>query len=837
MADRPKGKGKGKVIQLSDAPSGPDDPDGYPLVRDDWERGDRPLSRVSMTSTPFGFTSLEPVVLADVVGTATAEAEERAVVDEPKHKNLFQNNAGRIRDDPIEFAKFLSGYAQGSGWRAYTDYIGPRIMYEGYSAKCIHDLLNSPTVSAKIQELSVQRLATLHLDPSVNKEQKLAELEQQMRDVTYDIAIHLCARMDSAPFLRFFGALVNNILVRMYNQGIHISLDEYKAFRQVAVHAAKKKQTLLILPCHKSHIDYLTISWLFYRLGLSIPHIVAGDNLNMPILGTWLQKCGAFFIRRSFGDDALYPVVVKEYIEQLVENGMNIECFIEGSRSRTGKLLPPKLGILKYVVEAFQKGRTEDVWICPISVQYDKVLETESYLNELLGNPKEKESLTGLLLNTRVIQLKLGRIDVRFKEPFSLKGYIAEQTERRAEMRRRTPGMEFNAKREQDVLLRSLGYQVLSDINKAAVIMPAALVGAVMLTIRGRGVGRNELIKRVSWLRNAIEARGGRVAEFAGMEIPEVVDRALAVLKDVIGHHTDLIEPTFFPISRFELSFYRNQIMHLFVSEAMLAATLYTHVKAGGAAPSQRMQRSKVLSELSFMSRLLQNEFVYGTEGLEANAIATIASLEKDEVILIEGDLIGLSPKERATGRENFDFYCFLLWPFVEVYWLAAVSLFALTPTGEPPSSSETVAWYAEKSFQKSAQALGKALYAQGDVSYLEAINQATLSNAFLRMVEFGVILTRKSSKQKGLPLMALHPDWVPKRSPDGSIAPEGRLWSFLERLGTFRREGKNRRDNSTVSTRVFNHCSAIAPPVLEWTTFSGIAGPASDFWAAKPNL
>jgi glycerol-3-phosphate O-acyltransferase len=82
-------------------------------------------------------------------------------------------------------------------------------------------------------------------------------------------------------------------------------------FREVAVHAAKKKQSILFLPCHKSHIDYLTVSWLSYRLGLSLPHIVAGANLNMPVVGGWLQNCGAFFIRRSFGDDALYPVVVK----------------------------------------------------------------------------------------------------------------------------------------------------------------------------------------------------------------------------------------------------------------------------------------------------------------------------------------------------------------------------------------------------------------------------------------------------------------------------------------------------------------------------------------------
>lgn len=156
------------------------------------------------------------------------------------------------------------------------------------------------------------------------------------------------------------------------------------------------------------------------------------------------------------------------------------------------------------------------------------------------------------------------------------------------------------------------------------------------------------------------------------------------------------------------------------------------------------------------------------------------------------------------------------MWPFVETYWLGAVSLFALTPVGAPPSSEANVAWYAEKSFQKSAQLLGKTLHHQGDISYLEAVNQgaflaaalvsvdnlfsatATLANAFQRMIELGVILARRSSSAKSVPLMALHPDWVPKRNATGDIEPTGRLWDFLARLGSFRREGKNRRDTAT---------------------------------------
>ena len=371
----------------------------------------------------------------------------------------------------------------------------------------------------------------------------------------------------------------------------------------------------------------------------------------MPVVGQILHRCGAFFVKRSFGDDALFPALVKEYIEQLVEKGMNVSVFIEGGRSRTGKLLAPRYGILKNILEAFLDGRASDVWLCPISLQYDRVVETDAYISELLGRPKEKESLMSMLSSLDILQLKLGRVDVRFKEPWSLREFVDRQVARRGDS-----GVTFGTSTQRDrvTLLRTLGYTCLSHINEVAVIMPAALVGSVILTLRGRGVGRSELVRRVRWLIEAIRARGGRVVDFAGMDLENVVDKALIVLKDLIGMHDDLLEPTFYAIGRFELSFYRNQIIHLFVQEALLSAALYTRVKAGGTAPSQRMPLALVHDELAFLSDILRSEFVYATEGLRINTAKTIDSLAADRVVLVEDDLIGLHPHEREIGRENY---------------------------------------------------------------------------------------------------------------------------------------------------------------------------------------
>ncbi|KAK0545665.1 hypothetical protein OC846_004701 [Tilletia horrida] len=747
---------------------------------------------------------------------------------------------------------------------------------------------SSASSSSHPNETRAQR-ARRHL--KAYKAQKRAELELQLTDVARAMIEKSVARLDSMPFIRAFAAAMNNVLLRMYHQGIHVSVPQVLELRRVAAYAAERKESIIFLPCHKSHIDYLTVSWLMYRLGIALPHIIAGENLDIPVVGDILRGGGAFFIRRTFAGDQLYPVVIREYIEQLLSAGKNLECFIEGTRSRTGKLLPPKIGILKYILEGYLAGRTTDVWICPVSLQYDGVIESETYVSELLGKPKEQESLLGLLSgSSSVLQLKMGRIDIRFKTPWSLKGFLQEQVERRtapppvsvdlAHMPWRnavdaapgatsggppaasttpptlspspassssssptpTPptttlptrvahkGKESrvldvkNSEQDKVTVLKALGYQVLSDINSISVVMPAALVGTVILILRGRGIGRSELIRRVDWLRDIIIARGYTVADFGNMTTAEVVDRALGLMKGLITEHTrEVMEPTYEPEKHFELSFYRNQVLHIFVSESLIAVTLYTAIKKSS---DNFMTFAELVRECSFISTLLRNEFVFGTESLEVNLVNTVQSMEREGVLEIrnppegrgqEHGTVGISERERKGGRENFDAFLFLVWPFVEGYWLAACSLLYLAPPMPEGKSEETdIPWFAAKDFEKLAQLFGKTLYAQGELSYLEAVNQATLAQAIARYQERGMIIRAKSTSAKPIPLVALNPEFRPSyNSNTGEL--EGRLWTFLEHLASFRREGKERRDQ-VVGARIMALIQESYPPVIEWS-------------------
>lgn len=429
------------------------------------------------------------------------------------------------------------------------------------------------------------------------------------------------------------------------------------------------------------------------------------------------------WIRRSFGNDTLYTTLVQTYIDTLLQGGYNFECFIEGGRSRTGKLLPPKFGILSFVLDSILSGRVKDAIICPVSTQYDKVIETEGYVTELLGVPKKKENLADFLSGgSSVLSLKLGRVDVRFHEPWSLRGFIDEQLTRlppRPENHNWETRTPENTQLRQK-LLRTMGYKVLSDINDVSVVMPTALIGTVLLTLRGRGVGKSELMRRIEWLTARVRVKSGRVAHFGTLPLSDVVERGLEVLgKDLVGVIDGLAEPTYYAVDRFQLSFYRNMTIHLFIAEALVSAAMYTRVKLGGGPENQDITYTALREQVLFLSSLFRGEFIFPSEGLEFNLEKTLVGLEQDQVISIQRDAegkpmsIGLSREEREAGRENYDFYCFLIWPFIEASWLAAISLMGLTP---PAGQGADEVWIEAAKAQNSAQLVSIAWYTIQDI-------------------------------------------------------------------------------------------------------------------------
>lgn len=526
-----------------------------------------------------------------------------------------------------------------------------------------------------------------------------------------------------------------------------------------------KKGPLVLVPSHKSHIDYLMISYIFFSERLQLPFIAAGDNLRIPIVGWLLSQCGAFFMRRSFHDDPLYTAVFNEYVHYLVEEQRPIEFFIEGGRSRSGKLLPPKFGLLSIVLESVVQDRTDELFIVPISIGYDKVLEGGSFASELLGGRKKKETLGGLIRESASLLGKsYGRVNVEFAQPISVREYLNEQLARH--------GAGFDPKNKDEdfrVLVDALGYRVVYDISHASLAMPTSLVATILLTHIGRGLTLSELAEKVDWLRPEILRRGAPVATTG--DTREIVEKSLRVLSSMVKRPADVVEPLIRARDsrRIELSFYKNQIIFVFVPEALIAAGVAANNGCLPPRTSSAIDAAKVSADVRFLSQIFKKEFTFKTSssGFQDNFERTLQLMD-DRSILSRGSEGAIRLHSDRKAEPMFVFLHQILAPFLDGYWVSAFCLLTLLPD-RLVLDAHLIALM---------QMVAQSLYHEGLVRHSDAVAKETLQNSLAVYTSLGLVQVKRVRVGKSnAKLVQVHPDY---REGD-------KLKAFVNRLFRFR--------------------------------------------------
>ena len=323
------------------------------------------------------------------------------------------------------------------------------------------EILNDPEVMRDIAALSYETKRSIT--------EVRAEANENLKEIAADYSMGMLSAL--SLFLTLLWA-------RIY-EGIEVDEDGMERIRE-----AGRKSPIVIVPSHKSHIDYLLISYLFYRNGLIPPHIAAGANLSFFPLGVIFRGSGAFFLRRSFHGQPIYASIFRHYFRKLIRDGHWLEFFLEGGRSRTGKLLPPKFGLLKHVLEAVADGLQPDVVLMPTNFGYERLIEEKAYRKELEGGEKKAESPVEVLKATSVLVHKYGRIRIQFGQPMSVRELLAENNALMPAATRDPKAF--------DRALKVCGYRILGGINAAAVITPTSIVSAVLLTKVQRGIARND---------------------------------------------------------------------------------------------------------------------------------------------------------------------------------------------------------------------------------------------------------------------------------------------------------------------------------------------------------
>ena len=327
---------------------------------------------------------------------------------------------------------------------------------------------------------------------------------------------------------------------------------------------------IVYVPCHRSHIDYLLLSYVLYHQGLVPPHIAAGINLNFWPVGRMFRSWGAFFIRRTFKGNRLYSAIFREYLSELFHRGYSVEYFIEGGRSRTGRLLAPKTGMMSMTLQALQHNQTRPISVVPVYVGYEHVLEVDTYAKELRGAAKEKEN-AGLVIRVIKKLRNLGQGFVNFGEPITLSNYLSQHFPDWKEQNHEEKPQWFAP------AVDSVSKQVMVNINKAAAVNAMNLVGTALLSSRQRALSREQLLEQLASYQQLLQNVPYSTDVVLPTATPEMMLNHVLTL-DRVGVLVE--KDNFGEIVRLErasavlMTYYRNNIQHLFVLPSLVASII-----------------------------------------------------------------------------------------------------------------------------------------------------------------------------------------------------------------------------------------------------------------------
>jgi glycerol-3-phosphate O-acyltransferase len=374
------------------------------------------------------------------------------------------------------------------------------------------------------------------------------------------------------------------------------------------VQAIAQGNEIIYVPCHRSHIDYLLLSYLLFRNGLTTPHVAAGINLDMPVIGSLLRRGGAFFMRRTFKGNPLYTAVFNEYLHTLFTKGFPVEYFVEGGRSRTGRMLQPKTGMLAITLRSFLRSSRTPIVFVPVYIGYERVLEGRTYLGELRGASKKKESIFDVFKVIGALKQRFGQVAVNFGEPIKLADFLeAEQ-----------PGWRQQALAPQfkpewlNATTHRLGEKVARHLNEAAAVNPVNLVALALLSTSRLALDERALarvldlylglLRQVPYSPHTTLPDGdgqGLIAHVKAMQL-------LSEQADALGKIYYLDEQ-----NAVLMTYYRNNVLHIFALPALLASLFQS---------ASRMNREQILRYAKALYPFLQKELFlrWDVEALDA---------------------------------------------------------------------------------------------------------------------------------------------------------------------------------------------------------------------------
>lgn len=510
--------------------------------------------------------------------------------------------------------------------------------------------------------------------------------------------------------------------------------------------AAMERGAVVLVPNHRSHVDYLLLSHLLYQHNIALPHIASGINLSFWPCGGVARRGGAFFLRRTFAGNPLYRAVFAEYLQLLVQLGHCVEFFIEGGRSRTGKTLPPKMGILSMLVEGMQTNMSDDLQFLPVSFTYDHAIEQHAYAAELQGAPKKRENWWELLRLRRLFKQRYGHIYIHFGEPILYSSVVHAMHADTALLPAATTASSAPPAdtAEADTATASLAQlpnkrtitQHLSEhlmhaINRGLLTTPSAVLACALLANPAYAQPEALIFDRSRLLLDYLQWRQARCSE-------GVTRDAAGSLRDALHHlaqsgrvvRHDQFAPISYsvpPAQRALLDYNKNTTMHSLVALAWLCRIL-TRQPAGSP-----LTFAALVDEYAFGQHLLRHEFSFATRyPLAAHVQHLLEFLLQRHWIRLDqpGKEIDTATIHiMAHGVDAIGFFGALVANYFEAYKAALLACFQMPPGG-----------IGAHELPQHMMAFATHLHQLGQISYVEGIMQSHYKNALNIFREMGIL-------------------------------------------------------------------------------------------------
>jgi glycerol-3-phosphate O-acyltransferase len=599
--------------------------------------------------------------------------------------------------DPINLKEFLAQKAQTVDGEVSYDL--RRMLLDNIERE--ERLIKGPILKSRLEIMEM----VLWDDEFQEKIQNLSEITREpVRALRRQAITHLdeIAADYNSLYIQIFDMVVSWMWNNIFS-GFDIDEEGLNKVRE-----AGKKSSLVIVPCHKSHVDYLVISQVFLHNNLTPPHIAAGVNLSFFPLGHIFRKSGAFFLKRTFRGDPLYPIVFSTYVRTILTEGFSVEFFIEGGRSRTGKLVMPKLGLLSIIINAYLTGAVKDISFVPIFIGYDRIVEESSYISEMGGAVKKKEGIWSLLKSRSVLKKRYGRVYLAFNDPISLKGLIESTGYNR----------ETIPKARLRQLQYDLAYRIVYSINQISVVSTVSLVSAAFLASAQGALTHAELMRICRVFMGWLSSADTRFSNALNNPPPAIAEALNALkeedlIQEIKGESDDPhFEKVFFvpEEKRLTLEFYKNNILHFFIPASFVATSILS-------APDGGITRERIIDDYTYFRKLFKYEFVYDLEFSDEQCVKQAVDYFASNGYIEQNNATITISK---TEGDALLFFAELIRNFIESYFVTSEALQNYLTRG--PKS--------ERDLIKRVNVTGQRMLKKKEISRIEALSRINFQNA-----------------------------------------------------------------------------------------------------------